>query len=94
MATRRVSKHTNHSRKLATSKAPSAKAKTKSRADFTEIVLTIREASGGIVKVEKLDNSGRRHALTDQQFFDLLDEDDIDDILAEAYSTSVAHAFA
>jgi hypothetical protein len=58
------------------------------------LVLTLSSATGEIVKVEKLDQGGQRHELSEEEYAELAD-DETDELVAaleEAYEAGVADA--
>jgi hypothetical protein len=63
--------------------------------DTEQLVLTLSVATGEIVKVEKIDPSGQRHELTDDEFAELAIDDVTDELeaaLEDAYETGVVDA--
>lgn len=60
-----------------------------------QLVLTLNVATGEIVNVEKIDPSGKRHELSEDEYARLADEDVTDELeatLEEAYETGVEDA--
>jgi hypothetical protein len=57
-----------------------------------ELVLTLSIPGGEVVKVEMLDKSGQRSALSEEEFADLAGEDEEDISPEEAYAAGIADA--
>ena len=60
-----------------------------------ELVLTLSMANGNVVKIEKLEKSGQRHQVTDEELATLIGEDEMDElgsVLEEAYVAGVGDA--
>ena len=57
-----------------------------------QLVVTIKPAIGGIVKVEKIDKAGKHEELTDEECASLVGEDEVDEIqdaIDEAFEAAV-----
>jgi hypothetical protein len=74
--------------------AESGRASRRASADETEqLVLTVSTASGDIVKIERLDNAGKREEVSDAQCAQLAGDDEVEEIeagLEEAFEAGVA----
>jgi hypothetical protein len=60
-----------------------------------QVLLTLSVATGEIVKIEKLDQAGKRHELSDGEYAELAVDDEteeLDAVLEEAYETGVGDA--
>ena len=60
-----------------------------------QLVLTLSAATGEIVKVEKLDGTGKRHELSEEEYAELAVDDATDELeaaLEEAYEAGVGDA--
>ena len=58
-----------------------------------QLVVTINSAVGRIVKVEKLDNAGKRQELTEENWAKLVGEDEVEEMqsaLEEAFEAGIA----
>jgi hypothetical protein len=58
-----------------------------------QLMVTINPAMGRIVKVEKLDNAGKRQELTEENWAKLVGEDEVEEIqsaLEEAFEAGIA----
>src|SRR5687767_11874080 len=66
----------------------------KKQPETKEIVLTLAASNGDVVKIETLEKSGERRALSDEEFADLAGEDAVDlgTALEQAYATGIADA--
>ena len=66
----------------------------KKQVEAKEIVLTLAASSGEVIKIETLEKSGLRRALSDEEFADLAGEDAVDlgTALEHAYATGIADA--
>ena len=66
----------------------------KKQVEAKEIVLTLASSSGEVIKIETLEKSGQRRALSDEEFADLAGEDAVDlgTALEHAYATGIADA--
>jgi len=61
--------------------------------EMEQLVVTINRAMGGIVKVEKIDKTGKHTEFSDEEFAKLVGEDEVDEIedaLEEAFEAGVA----
>ena len=67
----------------------------KKQIETREVVLTLAAPNGDVIKIETLEKSGQRRALSDEEFADLAGEDAIDltAALEHAYATGIADAF-
>ena len=66
--------------------------KTGSEEETEQLVVTINPAMGGIVKVEKIDKSGKREDLSEEECGKLVGEDEVEEIQAaldEAFEAAV-----
>ena len=59
-----------------------------------QLVLTLGVADGGVIKVEKLEKSGQRHEVSDEEFAALAGEDGVElgAALEEAYTAGITDA--
>jgi hypothetical protein len=60
-----------------------------------EVVVTLSTANGNVVKIEKLEKSGQRHQVSDEELAVLIGEDEMDDlgsVLEEAYVAGIGDA--
>src|SRR4026209_64642 len=60
-----------------------------------EVVVTLSIANGNVVKIEKLEKSGQRHQIPEEELAVLIGEDEMDDlgsVLEEAYVAGVGDA--
>jgi hypothetical protein len=66
----------------------------KKQIETKEILVTLAASNGEVIKVETLEKSGQRRALTDEEFADLAGEEAIDlgAALEHAYATGIADA--
>ena len=66
----------------------------KKQIEAKEVVLTLAASSGDVIKIETLEKSGQRRALSDDEFADLAGEDAVDlgTALEHAYATGIADA--
>jgi hypothetical protein len=70
-------------------------ARTAVASETEQLLLTLSVATGEIVKVEKLDQGGKRHELSAGDYAELADDDDTDELeaaLEEAYEVGVGDA--
>lgn len=67
----------------------------KKQIEIREVVLTLAAPNGDVIKIEALEKSGQRRALSDEEFAHLAGEDAIDltAALEHAYATGIADAF-
>jgi len=78
-----------------TPRVEAARTAAKPKTDPKQIVVTLSGETGEITKIEKFETTGRRSELSSQEFLELADEDDADEIEAvvdEVYRTAVADA--
>jgi hypothetical protein len=66
----------------------------KKQLETKEVVLTLAALNGDVIKIETLEKSGQRRALSDEEFADLAGEDAVDlgTALEQAYATGIADA--
>ena len=66
----------------------------KKQLEIKEVVLTLAALNGDVIKIETLEKSGQRRALSDEEFADLAGEDavDLSTALEQAYATGIADA--
>jgi len=66
----------------------------KKQIETKEVVLTLVASNGDVVKIETLEKSGQRRALSDEEFANIAGEDAVDlgAALEHAYATGIADA--
>ena len=66
----------------------------KKQIETKEVVLTLATSNGEVIKIETLEKSGQRRALSDEEFANLAGEDAVDlgTALEHAYATGIADA--